>query len=406
MSDLENRRQFKTVHTDIEEMNAMIAEHRKKILLRIVIIVAICVAALVTFELVVHLRTYHNYRVAKEVEREDSSGTVFEKMNGNILKYSHDGVSYTDLENNLIWNQTYELQNPQADICESYVVIYDKSGSDIYILNTEGLQGHLQSEQPIVAAYIAEQGTIAVLTTEDTTSQIQLYDKEGTQLAKGEVHIEEGGYPVDIAISQDAQKVAVSMLDINEGSVKSTIMFYNFSDVGENETDHIVGTFSYSGTMIPRIEFPTSDEMIAFGDNQIIIFKGSQKPDEEMTIKVEEEVKSIFYNSTYFGIVQNYVPEEDEETDEDTPAYQMVIYGLNGKQITKSGFDYSYTDIEFLENDEICMMGDKSCAIYTLKGKKKYEDTFDTELYKIYSGKTTRSYIFLISGKTQKVYLR
>ncbi|SDB35657.1 DUF5711 family protein [Eubacterium oxidoreducens] len=404
MSDLNNRQQFRTVHTDIEEMNAMIAEHRKKILTRVIIIVAICVAALVTYELIIHLRTYDNYRVAKEVERQDSSGTVFEKMNGNILKYSHDGVSYTDLENNLIWNQTYELQNPQADICESYVVVYDKSGSDIYILNTEGLQSHLQSEQPIVAAYIAKQGTIAVLTVEDTTSQIELYDKDGNQLAKGEIHIEEGGYPVDIAISQDAQKLAVSTIDISDGSVKSTIMFYNFSDVGENETDHIVGTFSYAGTMIPRIEFPQNDELIAFGDNEIIIFKGSQKPEEDTTIKLKEEVKSILYNSSYFGIVQDYVAEEDDE--EEVPAYQMVIYDLNGKQITKSGFDYSYSKIEFLENNEICMMGEKSCAIYTLKGKKKYEDTFDEELYKIYSGKTQRSYIFLISKKTQKVYLR
>ena len=37
-----------------------------------------------------------------------------------------------------------------------------------------------------------------------------------------------GGTPLAIALSADGQKLAVSSMDIHDGSVKSTVSFYNF----------------------------------------------------------------------------------------------------------------------------------------------------------------------------------
>ena len=45
------------------------------------------------------------------------------------------------------------------------------------------------------------------------------------------------------------------MININEGSVKSTIAFYNYGTVGQNEIDHCVGVNNYDDMVIPEMEF-------------------------------------------------------------------------------------------------------------------------------------------------------
>lgn len=49
------------------------------------------------------------------------------------------------------------------------------------------------------------------------------------------------------------------MININEGSVKSTIAFYNYGTVGQNEIDHCVGVNNYDDMVIPEMEFTSND---------------------------------------------------------------------------------------------------------------------------------------------------
>ena len=51
-------------------------------------------------------------------------------------------------------------------------------------------------------------------------------------------------------MAPDAQKLAVDMLDVTKGKTCSTVTFYNFGSVGQNEIVNNVGTYSYKNTMI------------------------------------------------------------------------------------------------------------------------------------------------------------
>lgn len=42
--------------------------------------------------------------------------TQYVDMDGDILRYSPDGVSVVDNSMNTIWNETYTMQNPIADV--------------------------------------------------------------------------------------------------------------------------------------------------------------------------------------------------------------------------------------------------------------------------------------------------
>ena len=299
-----NKSGFHTVgDTDMEEYNRKIKEHRRKVLRRTVIVTAVFLLVLTGLGLYMALRHYENYDIMSTAERSDTDATHFTEFQGNILKYSNDGAFYLDAANELIWNQTYEMSSPKLDTCGNYLSIYDKGGTKIYILTPTKLVGSIETTMQIQQVCVAEQGTVAVLMKKDKAAYLALYDREGNSLAEGEIHGQNGGYPIAIALSNDAVKLAVSMININEGSVKSTIAFYNYGTVGQNEIDHCVGVNNYDDMVIPEMEFTSNDRMVAFGDTKAVIFEGAQKPQAIAEIPMDEKTKSIFYNEHYIGIV-------------------------------------------------------------------------------------------------------
>ena len=169
---------------DVAEMKKMIREHRLKIVRNIgIAILALALVISMVYYYFSH-KEYTDYKVLSESERTDSSSAQFMEFNGNILRYSNDGAFYTDVSNNLIWNQTYEFQNPMVDTCGSYAAIAEQGGTEIYILDTEELKGKVSTTYPIRQVQVAGQGTIAVLMETDGTNYLQLYDKAGKNLAE------------------------------------------------------------------------------------------------------------------------------------------------------------------------------------------------------------------------------
>lgn len=410
------------VEADVEEFERKIIKHRRRIRNVILSVIIICAAVFLGLTVYFKYKTYYSYKVLRATERTDAAATKFVRYNGNMVKYSNDGVSYIDFSNNLFWNQTYEMQNPQVDVCGNYLTVYDKDGTSIYIMDDTGVKGSMETTRPIGQVHIAEQGTIAVLTTETSSCHIQLYDKTGKALAKGEIHIENSGYPLDIALSDDAQKMAVAMLDVTTGKVKTTIGFYNFGSVGQNEIDNIVGSYSYSGTFIPRIEFVANDRLFAFGDNLMLVFEGTQKPQETAKVSLKKEVRSIFFNDEYMGTISgnglaesgSMLTEAEDNSDTqasqkregENGAYQINVYDHNGKQVMSRNFDLNYHSAEFLENGEICIYNKEECEIFTIGGTKKFDGKLKNDLLKVFSGKGIRNYTFVLSGETQKVFLQ
>lgn len=397
MTDIRKER-FHTVENNIEEMEEKLRKHRKRVAIWTVAAISTVVVLLTVCALYLQQKEYVSYEVYAEIERQDSEATEYKEFAGNILRYNNDGAFYADLEDNLIWNQAFEMQTPMADICENYVAIADKQGTQIYVMNTIGVQGTIETSKPIAAICVANQGSVAVLTQEDGTSYLELYNKTGESLASGEIHVENSGYPLDIALSNDANKLAVSILDISQGKARTSIVFYNFGSVGQNEIDNMVGSYAYKDTIIPEIDFVTNERMIAFGDTQVILFEGTQKPEETVKLKLDKEVKSVFFDEEYFGLVFGDTKSGN--------SHRMCVYNMDGKLRLEQSFKMAYQSIELLENHEICILEEHACLIYTLRGVKKFAYTFDENIYKILSGKTGQSYTFILNGIMEKVKLK
>lgn len=390
---------FRTVSgQDRKEYQRQLQEHRMNVLRRTVIVAVAILFFVGGTALYMSLRQYTDYDIRASVARADTKATQFKEFQGNILKYSNDGAFYTDHNNEMIWNQTYEMSNPIVDICGNYLVIYDKQGKDIYILNKSGLVHKVETNYPITQVSVAGQGTVAVLMENQSKGLLSLYDKEGNVLVNGAIHSEKGGYPVAIALSDDAIKLGVSMLDVKDGTVKSTLAFYNFGSVGENAIDHVVSVATYDDMFMPELDFVSKDCMLAITDKGVIIFEGSQTPKETARIEFMEEVKSVFYNNEYIGTVC-------DNTDE-TIRSVVRVYDFNGKMTMEENTDVEYSNIELLSSNEVCVSNRTICDIYTVQGVFKFHYEFEKELYGVIPGGSSLNYTFILNGVTEQVRLK
>ena len=92
------------------------------------------------------------------------------------------------------------------------------------------------------------------------------------------------------------------MLDVTKGKTCSTVTFYNFGSVGQNEIDNNVGTYSYKNTMISELVYTESGKLLAISDAGLIWFDGAQKPapKKQIKFKLENRVSSIIINMSVF----------------------------------------------------------------------------------------------------------
>lgn len=396
-----NRTDFKTVQTsqeELEEINEKVRRHRRKSFRNAAIIAAVLAVVIVGVQLWMALRSYTAFEIRQITERKDSVAGKYESFAGNILEYNNDGAVYHTTSNELIWNQSFEMATPELDICEGYLAVYDRGGTFIYIMTAEGLVSRIETSVPINRVCVASQGTVAVLMKEDHVSYVRLYDRKGKELANGKFYEEKGSFPVDIAFSTDGQKLAVNMLDVTKGKVRSSVSFYNFGSVGQNEIDNNVGSYSYDDVFISEIHYIDSDHVVAIGDNGLILFEGAQKPTPKKEVKFEQEVQSVFYNDKYVGITYSNSNKEE--------SWHIKVYDMNGKTVMENDTGIAYDRIEFLENNEICVRDEWNCEIFTIHSIRKFAYSFDKELYKILSGADRQSYTFVMDGEIDEVRLR
>ena len=182
--------QIETDNENLEEIEEKVRRHRRRIIRRIVIVVLVIVTIIVSFQLWSALRSYSGYEVRNKTERQDSVAAKYVTFLGNLIEYNNDGIVYKDEDDELIWNQSFEMSAPMVSICEGYLAVYDRGGTMIYIMASDGLTKKIETSTPISTVCVANQGTVAVLMKEDNVSTVRIYDRKGKELTIGEFYEE------------------------------------------------------------------------------------------------------------------------------------------------------------------------------------------------------------------------
>ena len=380
---------------------------KKKI---IAFLIFLFVALILILYLVGQVHTYTDYTTLSSAERTDDESVKLASFKGEVLKYGSDGISLTDLSNNILWSQSFEINSIQLAISDDYVAVAETGGTQIYLFDVNGFVGKFDSERQIVCIDVSDIGTVAVIEGEDGICYLNLFDSSGNELAEGTIHIDNNGFPVSVALSPNGNLMAVAFMGFTSGEVKSHISFYNFGKVGQNEIDNIVATYDYD-SVIANVKYVNDTTCIAFGDNTVQIYRGSQKPALGKEISVEREISSIYCGNGRFGLVYRNDKDTYEAADASADAktsgvYTTEVYNYNGRRLFSTDFDLSYDRIEVLDNKEICIIGGNSVQILSKWGKVRFRYTFDDRVMELFSSSSMHTYEIMFSDRTEHIRLK
>lgn len=380
-----------------KDYRTKIREHRMRYFFACLSVVLIAAVAGTVFYIQLKNRIYSDYEVQSSVSREMINGTSVLNLDGAILTYSKDGVNCSDTKGNVLWNQTFEMQNPLVVTQGKTAVIADYNGRNIYVMNNENFLGEISTNLPIRDVAVSANGVVAAVLDDSSVTWIYLYDSSGKELGYFKTRMKNSGYPLHVTLSENGQLVLVSYLYVDSGEIKSKVAFYNFGQVGKNESDNFVSGYDYPDTVVPFAGFMNSSTAFAVADDRIMFYSGSQIPTSAADQLFDEEVQGVYYNSNYVGLV--YLNTDGENQ------YRMDVYNTSGNKILSKEFNIDYKDIIFC-SDYFIIYNDAEWLVCNMNGVEKYNGNFKNTVYALIPTKNVARYVVVTQDALETIELK
>lgn len=319
-------------------------------------------------------KVYTKFKIESSIEIDSQIASEYKEFENGILRYSNDGISFYK-GGKEVFNKAIQMTTPIIDVRGGYIVMAERKSTEINLFDIKGNQKVITSTYSIVDVTVSEQGVIAAILDDGNANYIEIYDKDGAKLVSGRTVLEGDGYPVSISLANDATRLVASYLAVSEGQAQSKVVFYNYSSVGENEVDRIVGGFNqYKDNLVPEVKFLNNTTAVAIGDSMFSIYSIDQKPVLEYEESFSERIETVFYSSKYIGIVF--------ESNDQSYAHTLKVYNRKGERVFAKAIDFNYEDIMFA-GQNVVLNDSTACLMYSFKGKERFNGTFDKNIVKI-----------------------
>ncbi len=371
------------------DYNKKRSRHKRNAVKRTIITAVAVVAAIAAVGFYMEKRSYHNYKIVQSSEQEDVISTSYVEMDGDILRYSPDGVSLVSDKMNTLWSETYQMQNPMADVNGTRAVIADKDGTELEIYDKSGKTGSVTTSYSIIKARVSKSGMVAAILDGGDDTWINFYSTDGSLIAENQTKVDDPGYPLDVAVSDDGVVMMVAYQFVEGSDTTSYVAFYNFGDVGQNEDDRIVSGYKYEGVVVPQIQYLDNNQSVALKDNGFTLYQGSQIPKEVKTVKVDQEIVSTFFDNDMIGLVF--------KNDSKDKQYTMEVYTTDGKLKFQQDFNIPYTTIK-LSGGNILMYNSSQMCVMNSRGVQKYMGSVDGTIKDFFKIGWNRYLLVLDSG--------
>ena len=198
-----------------------IKTHRRSRVMRMLSVTAAALSIIAGIYYIVDNSSYTHYTEMSSFPRISSGDSVCLNHNGKVLTYSKDGISSMDAKGNVVWNETYEMQNPIVEVNKNAVAAGDYGGHIIYVMNEEGKLGEIDTNLPIKDLCISSTGIVGAVLEDNKATKINIYDAKGKLLVTSETYMNQSGYPISISLSEKGNVMEVSYLHADSGKVKS-----------------------------------------------------------------------------------------------------------------------------------------------------------------------------------------
>ena len=375
-----------------------IRRHKSRVAVVVTIIIIVILAAVYIVSRVIDNYDYSSYEITNSVNREDIESSKYIAFADGYVRYSNDGIAYYNKKGTAIWNQTYTMQKPQVKICGSIIAVGDINGSKIYIFDKNGNIGIVDTSLAISQIEVAKQGVVAAVLEDNDANYINLYKTDGTKIYTVKTSLAGDGYPLDISISPDAAKLVASYLYVSGETMKTNVVFYNFSEVGQNETERVVGGFNhYDSTIVADVNFIDENTVAAVGEDVVSIYSIKEYPKLVKEINIDNEIDRVLFGDKYIGLVL--------KNSESGDIYKLCVYNSDLNRVCEYPFSTQYDKMSF-DGNSVVMSNSSVISLINLKGKKLADITMTLPIQNVIVLGHRGNYICVNSKYVQNIRLK
>lgn len=377
------------------DMQEQAEQSKKRMRKKILMIAGAAVLLATAVFLVIHLQTYTAVRVESTYKIDGAADGSYTEFAKGILKYSRDGVAYLNTHGEEQWNQPGQFKNPFVDINGTTAAIADKGGNNIMVVQEDGIKGEIETTLPIEKIAVSRQGIVSAILKNEASPQVICYDAAGNILVEHQASFTGTGYPIDVSLSEDGEEMMVVYLSVEGGKYTSSVSYYNFGGAGEDGADHQVAHEEYENTILAAGFFLNDSASAVVGDNCLTFFSGKEKPEEAAVISLDKEIKSVFHNEKYVGVVLK---------NSGKAGYELRLYNTSGKKVMSEDFSGDYGSIK-ISGNQVIMYEGRRCCIFLASGVKKFEGEMDNEILEILPISGVNKYIVMNANGMEDILL-
>ena len=373
-----------------------IFRYKLKKIYRVLLCIIIVFAVGLLIKLQRENKVYKEVLITEEKERIGTQTSEYTPFGDKLLVYSKDGISAYTEKGEQLFNQTYEMQNPLVSVNDNYVAVGDYKGTSVYVLDSNGLKGQINTNMMIQSLSVSEGGVVTTVLDDGKVTLMHIYSQTGELITKIRATMKQTGYPLAYELSPDNIKLAVAYVS-QGGTLDTKLAFYNFGDVGQNTGERLVSAENIAGEIIPFVAYPTVDTAIALSGQKLYYFKGKQIPKLSATVEVQQEVKSVYYGENQVVLIHGNTESSDR--------YRIVSYDFSGREKMNRTFDMEYSSI-LVENERVIIYNESEVLIFNRRGEEKFRGSVGENVVALIPGTAQNRFLVVTTDMMRYVELK
>lgn len=165
-----------------------------------------------------------------------------------LIVCGKDGVRGVGKNGKEQWSFPVGLNVPLLSIADKYIVVADKGGSEIKLLDNYGIKKSITVEGSIVMVHPAGSGNITVITKQQGyKGAATVYNTSGQAVYRW---MSGSAYIIDAQLSPNGKRLAVALMDTSKGKAIGSIMLLNVGVdnepyAGATEEDNLFSAISW-----------------------------------------------------------------------------------------------------------------------------------------------------------------
>lgn len=342
------------------------------------IVFALGIAAVLIYGYIKKKTTYTSWSEVSSYDTIPNARTM--RTENGFIVYNNDGALGYDIKNRSAWRISYNLTDPIAAVGGDYAAFAERGGKTVHVTNGSGSNDVINVSEKICDICIGSQGVTAVRTDADENDHIYMYDASGNMLLDIRTDVRSSGFPVTMALSEDARKLVTSYFKVGQ-TQETWVTFYNFGDVGQNYADKIVGSYSFDDAFIPDVRFINDERVLVTGQDTSVLYKFREIPEEMARFDFDAGISSVVSDKSGFVLA---VPRKDK-------LRTLNIYDTNGSLTGTIETGMQYDHITLSDDEVIMALGDAG-VIYRNNGEEKFRSRFDVNIQLIFANRGDTTY--------------